>query len=46
MKFGLSPDKNRIIYDKNYNNMIEAYEEAETLNSYFVQLLENKDNKK
>ena len=45
MKFRLSPDKNRVIYDKNYNNMIEAYEEAETLNSYFVQLLENKENR-
>ncbi|MCT7595633.1 hypothetical protein [Aliarcobacter butzleri] len=43
MKFRLSPDKNKLIYDKSYDNMIEVYEEVETLYSYFVQLLESKE---
>ncbi|MCT7582316.1 hypothetical protein [Aliarcobacter butzleri] len=45
MKFRLSPDKNKLIYDKDYKNLFEVYEDIESLYSYLVQLLENKENR-
>ena len=43
--FKLNPNKNGLVYVKNYQNMIEVYEEVEALSSYFRKLLESKENR-